>query len=62
MKREKYSRFCESCGHYYNGGERCPDCGSWDTYENTAEGAAASVRALTKYEQEAARWTESQQV
>jgi predicted ATP-dependent serine protease len=45
--------FCNDCGAVFEAFEKdpsCGECGSWDTYENTPEGAAASRRSTTEYE------------
>ena len=68
MKRYKY--FCDCCGAHFesdmpflneNGLHNeisCPHCGAWDVYEDTAAGAAASIRALTERENKLLEWEE----
>ena len=72
MKSSKiqYKYFCDSCGarfesetpFYTKDGLHseisCPHCGAWDIYEDTAAGAAESVRALTEYENRISEWEE----
>lgn len=57
-----YRYFCGNCGKHFSSAipERdskgylndipCPECGAWDTYPDTPEGAAASVRDELDYE------------
>lgn len=54
--------FCDSCGFRFESDNpdelsiSCPDCGCWDIYPDTPEGAAASVKARTEYENTQIAW------
>lgn len=57
-----YKYFCGNCGRHFTSDKPeyepngrlndipCPECGAWDVYPDTTEGAAASVRDQLDYE------------
>ena len=57
-----YKYFCDSCGFRFESDNpnefsiSCPDCGAWDVYPDTEEGAAQSRRSLTEYENAQSAW------
>ena len=63
-----YKYFCNCCDHRFESPlpERneagllnaisCPECGAWDVYPDTAEGAAQSVKAQVGYENKLMEW------
>lgn len=68
----KYHYFCGACGHKFvsdtpafdeNGLHNnisCPECGAWDIYADTPEGAAESVRDQLSYEAAVEEWSEQE--
>ena len=63
--------FCDCCGTRFEAfpkpineflmeDVRCPECGVFDVYEDTPEGAAESVRALTGYENKQMLWEDEE--
>lgn len=48
--------FCNTCGLHFESEKTdnvtCPNCGVYDIYPDTAEGASQSVKDLTDYENE----------
>ena len=58
----KYFYFCGCCGHYFKSdipelnehglpsSISCPECGAWDIYPDTAEGARQSVKDQLAHE------------
>ena len=66
----KYKYFCGCCGHHFVNSlperdERgylnsipCPECGAWDIYPDTPDGANQSVKDLTDYENKIIAWEE----
>ena len=63
--------FCDCCGARFEADPkpiseflmedvRCPACGVFDVYEDTAEGATESVRALSDYENKINEWEDDE--
>lgn len=53
--------FCNACGAHFESNDNendaiCPNCGCYDIYSDTAEGAARSVKDMTDYENTQELW------
>lgn len=53
--------FCNCCGKHFESDlpeldVYCPECGVYDIYSDTAEGAAQSIKDITAYENKQIAW------